>query len=190
MTRTLATVAATLLLGTAAHAQTSVAATPATPAPAVGQPAPDITIARADANGATATPFTLSSLRGKVVVLAFYPKDHTTGCTAELTKFRDDYKQLFGDRAGTDVIVLPISADGITSHAGWVKDANFPFTLGADTALTAATAYGSRMADHPMAQRTVFVIGRDGTIKYRDLKFNALSEDAYTQLKDAVRKAS
>jgi hypothetical protein len=51
----------------------------------------------------------LSALRGKVVVVAFYPKDRTSGCTAELTKFRDENAKLFGE----DVVVLPVSADSI-----------------------------------------------------------------------------
>ncbi len=193
-------VATALLVGSATAVQaqnappsssvsSSPSAAPMTAAPEVGQPAPDFTLAWADANGGRATPFTLSSLRGKVVVLAFYPKDRTGGCTAELTKFRDQYTGLFGDRAGKDVVVVPISADGVASHAAWAKESNFPFALVADTALTAVTAYGSRMDKAPMSKRTVFVIGKDGMVKYRDLQFNALSEDAYGKLKEAVAKA-
>lgn len=194
--RAFITAAALLLATTAAQAQnaanaSSAAPTPATAAsaaPEVGQPAPDFTLPSAGASGTT-TPVTLSSLRGKVVVLAFYPKDRTGGCTAELTKFRDQYTNLFGDRVGKDVVVVPISADNVASHAAWAKESNFPFALVADTGLTAVTAYGSRMDKMPLSKRTVFVVGRDGTIKYRDLQFNALSEDAYARLKDAVAKA-
>ena len=158
-------------------------------APAVGQSAPDFTLPWADASGARATPFTLSALRGKVVVLAFYPKDRTGGCTAELTKFRDEFTSLFGPNAGKDVVVVPISADGLASHESWAKDSKYPFALVADTALTAAAAYGSRMEQAPLAQRTVFVIGRDGRVTYRNLKFNALSQAAYDELKAAVAAA-
>ena len=171
---------------TAGHATPTAAAATA---PDVGQPAPDFTLAWADASGPRATPFTLSSLRGKVVVLAFYPKDRTGGCTAELTKFRDEYTSLFGSKAGSDVVVVPISADGLTSHANWAKESNYPFALVSDTTFTAMTAYGSRMGDMPMSRRTVFVIGRDGTVQYRDLRFEALSEGAYDSLKQAVSKA-
>lgn len=161
-------------------------AAPAASGPEVGQAAPDVTLPWADANGPRATPFTLSSLRGKVVVLAFYPKDRTGGCTAELTKFRDEYTSLFGAKAGRDVVVVPISADDLTSHTSWAKESNYPFALAADTALTAATAYGSRMENAPMSRRTVFVIGRDGRVVYRNLKFDALSQAAYDELKAAV----
>jgi peroxiredoxin Q/BCP len=124
------------------------------------------------------------------VVLAFYPKDRTGGCTAELTKFRDQYAGLFGARAGTDVVVVPVSADGLASHAAWATEAKFPFALASDSTLAVADRYGSRRPGAATSNRTVFVIGRDGTVRYRDLKFNALSEDAYTQLATAVRQAA
>ena len=162
------------------------AATAAVPAgPDVGQAAPDFTAAWADSAGARGTPVSLASLRGKVVVLAFYPKDRTTGCTAELTKFRDQYKTLFGD----GVVVLPISADSIPSHVSWASDARFPFALVSDPQLTTADLYGSHVAGRPVANRTVFVIGKDGRVAYREMKFNALNEDAYTALASAVAKA-
>ncbi len=192
-------VATALLASTAARAQNAspasatsggaVAVAPTATAPEVGQRAPDFTLPWADANGGRATPFTLSSLHGKVVVLAFYPKDRTGGCTAELTKFRDQYTSLFGNQVGKDVMVVPISADDIASHVGWAKESNFPFALVADTGLTAITKYGSKMDKMPMSKRTVFVIGKDGTVKYRDLQFNALSENSYDNLKAAVAKA-
>ncbi|HEY0777205.1 MAG TPA: redoxin domain-containing protein [Gemmatirosa sp.] len=186
-----------LVTATAARAQTTaaagvaadVAAPTASAPPDVGQVAPDFTLASVDPRTGASAPFTLSAMRGKVVVLAFYPKDRTGGCTAELTKFRDEYTSLFGSRVGKDVVVVPISADGVASHASWSKESNFPFALVSDTALTAVSAYGSRMGSMPLSQRTVFVIGKDGTVKYRDLKFNALDEGEYAKLKDAVAKA-
>lgn len=185
-----------LLLGGAgtALAQTA-AATPAAAvtadmpaAPEVGTAAPDFTLPAAGTSGSM--PVSLAALRGKVVVLAFYPKDKTSGCTAELTKFRDEYAGLFGAKAGKDVIVVPVSADGLASHAAWAGEAKFPFMLASDTALTVAGQYGSRRPGAPVSNRTTFVIDRQGRIVYRDLKFNALSEDAYQQLAAAVRKAA
>jgi len=155
-------------------------------APAVGDVAPDFALPWADGSGARAKPVALSSLRGKVVVLAFYPKDRTTGCTAEMTKFRDEYASLFG---GDGVVVLPVSADSIDSHVSWASDAKFPFALGSDVDLAVADKYGSRMPGRPMAARTVFVIGKDGRVAYREMKFNALSEDAYKALASAVAAA-
>jgi peroxiredoxin len=170
----------------AAPALASAQAAPtAVPAPEVGQMAPDFTAAWADASGAKASPVKLSDLRGKVVVLAFYPKDRTSGCTAELTKFRDENAKLFGK----DVVVLPISADSIPSHISWASDMKFPFGLVSDPSLSTAELYGSRMPGRAMANRTTFVIGKDGKIAYRDMKFNALSEETYASLASAVAAA-
>ena len=161
------------------------AAPAAVAAPEVGQMAPDFTAAWADASGAKAAPVKLSDLRGKVVVLAFYPKDRTSGCTAELTKFRDENAKLFGK----DVVVLPISADSIPSHISWASDMKLPFGLVSDPSLTTAELYGSRMGGRAMANRTVFVIGKDGKVAWRDMKFNALSEETYASLASAVAQA-
>ena len=181
--------AALLTLSIGAHAQSATqagAATPAAPvAPEVGQPAPDFTAAWADGTGARSTPVSLSALRGKVVVLAFYPKDRTSGCTAEMTKFRDEHAKLFGD----GVVVLPISADSIASHVSWASEMKFPFALVSDPQLSVADAYGSHTPGRATAGRTIFVIGKDGTIAWRDMKFNALNEESYAALAAAVAKA-
>lgn len=159
---------------------------PAAPAgPDVGQLAPDFTARWADGSGARATPVNLAALRGKVVVLAFYPKDRTAGCTAELTKFRDEHATLFGN----DVVVLPISADSVDSHVSWASEMKFPFALVSDPALEVADRYGSHVAGRPVASRTVYVIGKDGHVAWREMKFNALNEDAYAALAAAVAKA-
>ena len=173
-------VAMLALVPSAGRAQTA-----AQTVPDVGQLAPDFTAEWVDAAAAQGSPMTLSRLRGKIVVLAFYPKDRTGGCTAELTKFRDENARLFG----SDVIVLPISADSVASHIAWGQEMRFPFGLISDPSLTVAEQYGSRMAGRPYANRTVFVVGKDGRIVYRELKFNALNEDAYVQLASAVARA-
>ena len=154
-------------------------------APEVGQMAPDFTAAWADGAGPKASPVKLSELRGKVVVLAFYPKDRTSGCTAELTKFRDENGKLFGN----DVVLLPISADSLNSHVSWASDMKFPFGLVSDPTVSIAELYGSRMPGRTMANRTVFVIGKDGKIAWREMKFNALSEETYAALAAAVAQA-
>jgi peroxiredoxin Q/BCP len=152
--------------------------------PDVGIVAPDFTITGANAQGAR-MPVKLSEYRGRVVVLAFYPLDRSSGCTAELTKFRDDFSSLFGD----GVIVLPVSVDSVGSHASWAKEMKFPFTLLSDPDQKVAATYGSTMAGRPLDARTVYVIGRDGKVTYRNMKFGALSADAYKDLAAAVAKA-
>lgn len=160
----------------AAHAQE---------APAVGEYAPDFSAAWADARGPRQGQVTLSENRGRVVVLAFYPKDRSSGCTAQITKFRDEFDTLFGG----DVLVLPVSVDDLATHAEWAREMSLPFALVSDPSLELAKMYGSAMEGRPMAARTVFVIGKDGRVTWRDMRFNALSEPAYEALAAAVKAA-
>ncbi|MDB4878991.1 MAG: alkyl hydroperoxide reductase/Thiol specific antioxidant/Mal allergen [Gemmatimonadetes bacterium] len=170
-----------------AQAAASAAAPAAAPvAPEVGQPAPGFTASLVDAAAGTAGPVSLAGLRGKVVVLAFYPRNRTSGCTAELTRFRDEHARLFGG----EVVLLPVSADSEASHAAWGREMKFPFGLVSDPSLALADAYGSRTPGRATPNRTIFVIGKDGRIAYREMKFSALSEDAYSQLALAVAAAA
>jgi peroxiredoxin Q/BCP len=178
-----ASLLATVSAGAQAPAANSAAAAP--PAPEVGQPAPNFSGRVADASGIKAKPVSLSDYKGKVVVLAFYPGDRTTGCTAELTKFRDEYSTLFGE----GVVVLGVSVDSLGSHASWASEMKFPFALVSDPDLSIAGQYGSAMPGRKVASRTVFVVGKDGSVRYRELKFGALNEDAYRKLADEVAKA-
>jgi len=169
-----------------AGAQASSAAGTVAPAafPAIGDAAPDFSGTATDSTG-KAIPVSLSSLRGKVVVLAFYPADRSSGCTAELNKFRDEYRTLFGD----DVVVLPASIDSLGSHSSWAKEAHFPFAMIADTKSELATKYGSQGGARPYFKRTVFVIGKDGKVAYADTRFNALAQDGYDKLATEIKKA-
>jgi peroxiredoxin Q/BCP len=191
-------IASAVLFAVSASAQTpaappsgapaAAAQQPAPPPPAeidIGKVAPDFTLPWADSAGPIVKPVKLSDLKGKVVVLAFYPADRSSGCTHELTKFRDEYTKIFG--AGT--VVVPISGDSIASHASWAQEMKFPFALASDPKLDVAKQYGSSNPARPYASRTVFVIGKDGRILWRNLKFPALSEDAYTELASEVAKA-
>lgn len=98
-----------------------------------GQPAPDFTLK--DAAGNTVR---LADLRGKKVVLYFYPKDMTPGCTQESCDFRDRHAAL--QAAGA--VVLGISPDSEKSHQKFAAKYELPFTLLADPDNVAATAYG------------------------------------------------
>lgn len=185
-------IAAFLLTAASAFAQTTevvpaaaVAPPPPPPEIEIGRIAPDFTMEWADSAGVRAKPVTLSKLRGKVVVLAFYPADRSSGCTAELTKFRDEYGNLFG----SETVLLPISVDSVSSHASWAKEMQFPFALGADPKLEVARQYGSWMPGRSNSTRTVFVIGKDGRILWRNLRFGALNENAYSELAAEVAKA-
>jgi peroxiredoxin len=165
------------------------AGTPGTPgapaAPMVGEMAPDFSAPIADATGAKSARVSLAGLRGHVVVVAFYPKDRTSGCTAELSKFRDEFSAMFGE----DVAVLPISLDDLDSHVSWAQEMHLPFALVSDTTGKIATAYGSLPPGKSYASRTVFVVGKDGKVSYRELRFNPVDQHAYDALKEAIEKA-
>jgi peroxiredoxin Q/BCP len=176
-------VIAVAAVGTAG-AQTQTGATTSPTTPAVGLSAPDFDAIATDSTGKT-IPISLAAMRGKVVVLAFYPADRSPGCTAELSKFRDDYATLFGE----GVVVLPASIDSLGSHASWAKEAHFPFAMIADVKGELATKYGSQGGTRPYFRRTVFVIGKDGKVAYADARFNSLAQDGYDKLAAEIKKA-
>jgi peroxiredoxin Q/BCP len=162
-------------------------AAPAPVIPAAGEMAPDFTIQWADGKGAKSEPLTLSKLRGQVVVLAFYPADFSSGCTIEMSKFRDDYQSIFGE----GVTVLPISHDSLSTHTRWADSMHFQFSLGSDPASHVATLYGSQASNpaRPYFRRTIFVIGKDGKVVYSKPSFNVNAQTAYDDLAAAVASA-
>ena len=86
-------------------------------------------------------------------------------------------------------VLLPISVDSLSTHASWAKEMKFPFVLGSDTDMSLARQYGSWAPGRKTSTRTVFVIGKDGTIRYRNLRFPALNEGAYTELAAEIARA-
>ena len=127
-----------------------------------GNPAPDFELA-SDA-GET---IKLSALRGKPVVLYFYPKDDTPGCTTQACGIRDAWGEF--ERAGATV--LGVSPDSEKSHVKFKEKFDLPFTLLADTDHAVAEAYGvwgpkKYMGREYMGvERTTFVIDGDGVVK-------------------------
>lgn len=109
----------------------------------------------------------LSDYRGKPVVLYFYPKDNTSGCTKEACGFRDDYSAY--REAG--VTILGVSPDSSKSHANFKAKYELPFTLLADTERKVLKAYGAwglkKMygREYEGVLRTTFLLGKDGTIQ-------------------------
>jgi len=130
------------------------------PIPA-GSQAPDFSLP--DENGELRH---LSDYRGKVVVLYFYPKDDTPGCTTEACGFRDQYQDY--EKAG--VSVIGVSPDDVKKHQKFKTKYNLPFTLLADTDHTVCELYGVWGRKKFMGKeydgvfRTTFLIGKDGTI--------------------------
>ncbi len=108
----------------------------------------------------------LSDFQGQAVVLYFYPKDDTPGCTTEACNFRDDY----GEYAKAGVVILGVSPDSPKSHAKFKAKYNLPFSLLADTDHAVCEAYGVWGRKKFMGKeydgvfRTTFVIGKDGQV--------------------------
>lgn len=152
--------------------------------PDVGKRAPDFSLpwANRDGVGAIESPYQLASDRGRTVVVAFYPRDFTKGCTAQLRTFGEQYDSLFGP----DVTLVGISTDSVTTHSRFAASLGLPFRLLSDPEQRVSKQYASKDSGG-YNRRTVYVIGPDGRVKYRNMKFNALDPKAYTELRDAVR---
>jgi len=126
-----------------------------------GNPALDFTLP--DENGITRK---LSDYRGQPVVLYFYPKDDTPGCTTEACNFRDDYSQY--TQAG--VVILGVSPDSPKNHVKFKEKYHLPFTLLADEAHKVCELYGVWGRKKMMGReydgvfRTTFLIDRQGKL--------------------------
>ncbi len=125
----------------------------------------------------------LGDLLGKrIVLLYFYPKDDTPGCTKEACGFRDRLGELKKD----NVEVIRVSFDSTGSHQKFIAKYNLNFPLLADTDGRIAAAYGVKMADRAMARRVSFLIGLDGKILHVT---DAPSADVHlSEMKEAVDK--
>ncbi len=130
---------------------------------ATGMQAPEFTAADQDGNQVS-----LNDFRGKKVVLYFYPKDDTPGCTAEACDFRDNYTGL----VAKGIAVLGVSVDDEASHKKFVSKHSLPFPLLADTDHKIVEAYGVWTEKNMYGkkymgiQRTTFLIDENGLITH------------------------
>jgi thioredoxin-dependent peroxiredoxin len=128
----------------------------------VGNAAPDFEAKDQDGNL-----IRLSDLKGKKVILYFYPKDNTPGCTAQACNLRDNYEAL--QNAG--YVVLGISSDSEKSHKKFIEKQNLPFPLLADVDLKVHEAYGTWVEKSMYGRtymgtaRTTFIIDEEGKIE-------------------------
>jgi peroxiredoxin Q/BCP len=121
---------------------------------AANEPAP--TFSAQDQDGKTRS---LAEFKGKPLVLYFYPKDGTPGCTKEACAFRDAWKKI----TDTGATVIGVSRDSVEKHASFAKEHQLPFPLLADEdgAICKAYGVGSTLG---MASRVTYLIDRDGKI--------------------------
>lgn len=127
---------------------------------------------------------TLADYRGQWLVLYFYPKDDTPGCTTETCEFRDDAGVL--KRLG--VALLGASTDNVKSHREFAQKYHLPFSLLSDARGEVAQQYGSltRLGPLKFAKRHTFVVGPDGRIAkiYRDVNPKRHSEEVTADVKE------
>lgn len=127
----------------------------------IGDKAPEFTGVDQDNN-----PISLNQYKGKKVVLYFYPKDNTPGCTAEACDLRDNYERFIAE----GYAVIGVSADSVASHKKFAEKQNLPFPLIADTdrnILLAYNAYGEKKLYGKVSMgilRKTYIINEDGII--------------------------
>ena len=149
---------------------------------AIGNKAPELAIP--DQDGKTVT---LKDLKGKQVVLYFYPKDDTPGCTKESCDFRDSMASI----KKTGAVILGVSLDGQASHQKFIKKFSLPFPLLSDESKTVSKAYGVYKEKSMYGkkywgiERSTFVIDKDGTLKsiFRKVKVDGHVDEVLAALK-------
>lgn len=143
--------------------------------PSKGDQAPAFELPDQDGNTVT-----LSEYEGEQVVLYFYPKAHTPGCTTEARNFRDVYDQ-FEER---DVSVLGVSTDSVEDISSFAEEYDLPFRLLADEDGAVARQYDTfavkemRGEEYEIAERDTFLIGPDGAI---DAVYESVSPEAHAE---------
>ncbi len=103
----------------------------------------------------------LNDYRGKKVVLYFYPKDDTPGCTVEACGLRDQYEKI----RGLGAEILGVSTDNVVSHQHFTKKFNLPFQLVADSDKSITKAYGVLNESSGNARRVTFIIDEKGVVE-------------------------
>ncbi|BCL34895.1 peroxiredoxin [Nostoc sp. MS1] len=130
--------------------------------PTINQPAPDFTLPTNTGDGK----LSLADLRGKWVVLYFYPKDFTAGCTIEARRFQQDLPKYLEKNAQ----IIGVSADDIDSHAEFCDSEGLKFPLLADTTGAVSKAYGSWIGF--VSMRHSFLIDPQGILRETFVKVN------------------
>ncbi len=134
--------------------------------PAVGHPAPSFELPVVGGSYAPGSRVSLHDLRGHTVVLYFYPKDNTPGCTTQACELRDGWQNVAGKAR-----IFGVSVDSVASHEKFIQKQNLPFPLLSDADKSLVQAYGVWVEKSMYGkkyfgtERTTFVIGPDGKIQ-------------------------
>jgi peroxiredoxin Q/BCP len=151
--------------------------------PEVGKPAPDFTLKNDEGKDVG-----LKDYRGKWVVLYFYPKDFTSGCTIQAKNFQRDLAQY--DKAGA--VILGVSVDSAESHKSFCEKEGLNFKLLADTEVKVSAAYGSvrEYNGNKLSARNTFIIDPNGNIAkvFPAVKVATHSEEVLAALAELQKK--
>jgi peroxiredoxin Q/BCP len=161
-------------------------AAPPADMPKVGDTAPDFSLAAGTRTGVLPKPVSLSSLRGQTVVIAFYPKQRSSGCTIQMTSYRNKYQTLFN--GGKGVKLLAVSVDSVKDIASWAADSGFQFTMLSDVNKEAGTKYAT-VGRRGYENRVLFVVAPNGRISHVMNPFNEVDPAAYDELAKAITDA-
>ena len=123
----------------------------------VGDKVPTFTLI--DQNGNSVT---VNETQGKAMVIYFYPKDDTPGCTKQACQFRDQYESFLKFEA----LVIGISSDNVESHKNFAEEYNLPFTLLADTHKEVRKLFGVPKSLLLLPGRVTYIIDRNGVVQY------------------------
>jgi thioredoxin-dependent peroxiredoxin len=180
-----APVASTTAAATPPPSPSTAAAAPTTSAspagadatdPLVGKPAPDFTAAAQDGSQVH-----LAALKGKPVVVYFYPKDETPGCTKEACSFRDSWDAI----SKTGAVLVGVSADNLESHKQFVTHWKLPFLLATDPDGSIGKLFGVPFTTYH--KRQTIEIGRDGVVRkvYRTVDVTTHAQQVLDDLSHA-----
>jgi peroxiredoxin len=156
-------------------------------APKVGEAAPDFKLPYATQEKIFMKPeeqLSLSAQRGKNVILAFYPADWSGGCTTEVCTLRDTFAEL----SKLNATVLAVSGDYVFSHQEWAKHHNLQFPLLSDHDHHVAKMYDSYNSNYGFNNRTIYLIDKDGMVRYVNLAFKAGDKKDYDALRAELEK--
>ena len=155
--------------------------------PKVGEVAPDFRLPYATLEKIYLKPeehLSLSGQRGKNVILAFYPADWSGGCTKEVCTLRDTFAEL----SKLNATVLGVSGDYVFSHHEWAKLHKLQFPLLSDHDHKVARLYASYNEGAGYNKRTVYLIDKEGVVRYVNLEFKAGDAADYARLREELTK--
>jgi len=148
-----------------------------TTVPSVGSDAPDFTLP-----STSGKPVSLSALRGKNVLIAFFPLAFTSTCTEELCDMRDDW-----DAFGADTVVLPISVDSTATLGEFRRKYDMKADLLSDFKRDVSRLYGVLIEDRFFSTRAYFLLDRAGTIRWEHVEANPSHKRSNAELIEQVR---